>query len=150
MEAWGEVQALRSACGARVWPYAAKPSLPRRREPGWAGVSVAAGQPTQAAVARHWAKDVTLFDGGMAVRTIHTLYRPTAVQLLSSALTQGPQGGPLVAVAEGPQVSVWDVRGAGRGARVAKVSPGPHHGHLFCLAAADDGGLPLIGERCGC
>lgn len=116
------------------------------REPGWAGVAVASGQPSQAAVARHFARDVTLFDGPMAVRTLHTMYRPTAVQLLSTSLAAGPQGGPLVAVAEGPQVSIWDVRGAGRGARVAKLTPGPHHGHLLCLAATEDGSsLPLIG-----
>ena len=81
----------------------------------------------------------------MAVRTLHTTYRPSAVQLLSTSLAQGPQGGPLVAVAEGPQLSIWDVRGAGRGARVARLSPGPHHGHFFCLAASDAGGAPLIG-----
>ncbi|PRW57554.1 hypothetical protein C2E21_3392 [Chlorella sorokiniana] len=115
------------------------------REPGWAGVAVAPGAPSQAAVARHFAKDVTLFDGPMAVRSIHTLYRPTAVQLLSPQLSVGPQGGPLVAVTEGPQLSIWDVRGHGRGARVAKLSPGPHHGHLYCIAASDGGGLPLIG-----
>lgn len=115
------------------------------REPGWAGVAVAPGQPSQAAVARHFARDVTLFDGGMAVRSLHTMYCPTAVQLLSTSLAAGPQGGPLVAVTEGPQLSIWDVRGAGRGARVAKLSPGPHHGHLFCIAASDNNGLPLIG-----
>ncbi|PSC73203.1 hypothetical protein C2E20_3792 [Micractinium conductrix] len=119
------------------------------REPGWAGVAVAPGAPSQAAVARHFAKDVTLFDGGMAVRTLHTTYRPSAVQLLSTSLAQGPQGGPLVAVAEGPQLSIWDVRGAGRGARVARLSPGPHHGHFFCLAASDAGGAPLIGAAGG-
>ena len=97
-------------------------------------------------MARHFAKDVTLFDGPMAVRSIHTLYRPTAVQLLSPQLAVGPQDGPLVAVTEGPQLSIWDVRGHGRGARVAKLSSGPHHGHLYCVAASDDGGLPLIGE----
>lgn len=107
---------------------------------------MAPGAPSQAAVARHFAKDVTLFDGPMAVRSIHTLYRPTAVQLLSPQLAVGPQDGPLVAVTEGPQLSIWDVRGHGRGARVAKLSSGPHHGHLYCVAASDDGGLPLIGE----
>ncbi|EFN57285.1 hypothetical protein CHLNCDRAFT_143873 [Chlorella variabilis] len=115
------------------------------REPGWAGVALAPGQPSQAAVARHFAKDVTLFDGPMAVQTIHTLYRPTAVQLLSTRHVASPGGGPLVAVAEGPQLSIWDVRGSKRGGRVAKLCPGPYHGHLYCIAAADDGGLPLIG-----
>lgn len=122
------------------------PTRRPRREPGWAGVAVAPGQPSQAAVARGFARDVTLFDGPMAVRSLHTMYRPSAVQLLSTSLATGPQGGPLVAVAEGPQVSVWDVRGAGRGARVARLTPGPHHGHLFCLAATEEGsGTPLIG-----
>lgn len=110
---------------------------------------MAASQPSQAAVARHFAKDVTLFDGPMAVRTIHTMYRPTSIQLLSSSLAAGPGGGPLVAVTEGPQLSIWDVRGHGRGARVAKLSPGLHQGHLFCMAAADDGGMPLIGGWVG-
>ena len=121
--------------------------MPACREPGWAGVALAPGQPSQAAVARHFAKDVTLFDGPMAVQTIHTLYRPTAVQLLSTRLVASPGGGPLVAVAEGPQLSIWDVRGSKRGGRVAKLCPGPYHGHLYCIAAADDGGLPLIGAH---
>lgn len=67
-------------------------------------MAVAPGQPSQAAVARHFAKDVTLFDGQVAVRTLHTLYYPTAVQLLSTQLAADTIGGPLVAVAEGPQV----------------------------------------------
>lgn len=109
-------------------------------------MSLAPGQPSQAAVARSFARDVTLFDGALAVQTIHTLYRPNAVQLLSSRMATGPGGGPLVAVAEGHQLSLWDVRGSRRGARVARLGPGPHHGNLFCIAAADDGGPPLIGE----
>lgn len=114
-------------------------------EAGWAGVAVAPGQPSQAAVARHFAKDVTLFDGGIALRTIHTTYPPAAVSLLSSCLAEAPGGGPLVAVAEGPQVSLWDVRGAGRGARVARLTTNsPHHGALYALAVADDGGAPLL------
>jgi hypothetical protein len=111
-------------------------------------VAVAPGQPSQAAVARHFAKDVTLFDGGIALRTIYTTYPPAAVSLLSSCLAEAPGGGPLVAVAEGPQVSLWDVRGAGRGARVARLTTNsPHHGALHALAVADDGGAPLLGER---
>lgn len=48
------------------------------------------------------------------------------------------------------QVSLWDVRGAGRGARVAKLSPGPQHGHFYCLSASDDGVTPLIGVLTHC
>ena len=118
-------------------------------EAGWAGVAVAPGQASQAAVARHFPRDVTLFDGGQAVRTIATLHPPSALQLLSSTLGTGPGGGPLIAVAEGPQVSLWDVRGGGRQARVARLSTGPGGGHLMCIAASDDGGAPLLGGLAG-
>ena len=74
------------------------------REAGWAGVAVAPGQPSQVALARHFPKDVTLFDGPVAVRSIHTMYCPTAVLLLSTQLAADAAGGPLVAVTEGPQV----------------------------------------------
>lgn len=67
-------------------------------------MAVAPEQPSQVALARHFPKDVTLFDGHVIVRTIHTLYCPTAVQLLSTQLAASSIGGPLVAVAEGPQV----------------------------------------------
>ena len=101
--------------------------------------------PTQVAVARHFAKDVTLFDGPLVTRTLHTLYNPNAIELLGSDLAPLPGGGPLVAVAEGPQVSLWDVRASGRGARVARLGPGPHHGALYALAASAGGGQPLLG-----
>ena len=121
-------------------------------EGGWAGVAIAPGQPSQIAIARHFAKDITLFDGPMAVRTIHTLYRPNAVQFLSSDLSSDGSssgGGPLIAAAEGPVVSVWDLRSSGRGARVARLCPNPNAGHFYCLAATSSGsvgGTSLLGS----
>ena len=114
-------------------------------EAGWTGVALAPDQPSQVAIARHFPKDITLFDGPMAVRTIHTTYRPNAVQLLSSNVAVDASGGPLVAVAEGPVVSIWDVRAAGRGARIARLSSSPHSGPFYCLAATSNGGIPLLG-----
>jgi WD40 repeat protein len=114
-------------------------------EAGWTGVALAPDQPSQVAIARHFTKDITLFDGPMAVRTIHTTYRPNAVQLLSSNVATDAEGGPLVAVAEGPVISIWDVRAAGRGARIARLSSSPHSGPFYCLAASSNGGVPLLG-----
>ncbi len=116
---------------------------------GWTGIAMAPDQPSQVAIARHFPKDVTLFDGPIPVRTIHTTYRPNAVQLLSSNVASDATGGPLVAVAEGPILSVWDVRAAGRGARIARLSPAPQAGPLYCLASSSNGGIPLIGAA-GC
>lgn len=114
-------------------------------EAGWAGVALAPGQPTQVAVARHFPKDVTIFDGPLAVRTIHTLYRPNAVRLLPPGLASSVGGAGVVAVAEGPLLSVWDLRAAGRGARVAKLNGGVASGHLYCIAAAEGAATPLLG-----
>lgn len=114
-------------------------------EAGWAGIALAPGQPSQSAIARHFPKDVTLFDGPLPVRTIHTLYRPNAVQLLPTTLTSSAGGGGVLAVAEGPLLSIWDLRVAGRGARVAKLNGGVSSGHLYCIAMSDGSGPPLLG-----
>jgi len=114
-------------------------------EAGWTGVAIAPDQPSQVAIARHFPKDVTLFDGPLPVRTIHTTYRPNAVQLLSSNVATDSNGGPLIAVAEGPVISIWDVRAAGRGARIARLSSNPHAGPFYCLASSSNGGVPLVG-----
>lgn len=114
-------------------------------EAGWTGIALAPDQPSQVAIARHFPKDITLFDGPIPVRTIHTTYRPNAVQLLSSNVATDSEGGPLVAVAEGPVVSIWDIRAAGRGARIARLSSSPHTGPLYCLASSSNGGVPLLG-----
>ncbi|KAG7674469.1 hypothetical protein Ndes2437B_g00735 [Nannochloris sp. 'desiccata'] len=114
-------------------------------EAGWTGVALAPDQPTQVVIARHFPKDITLFDGPMPVRTIHTTYRPNAVQLLSSNVATDAEGGPLVAVAEGPIISIWDVRASGRGARIARLSSSPHTGPFYCLSSSSNGGVPLLG-----
>lgn len=62
------------------------------------------------------------------MRTFHTTYHPTSVQLAGDA-------GNLIIAAEGPQVSVWDARSCGtRGARCARFSPGPHSSHFYTTA----------------
>lgn len=114
-------------------------------EGGWTGVAIAPGQPSQTAIARHFPKDITLFDGPMAVRTIYTMHRPNAVQLLSSDVADAVGGGPLVAAAEGPVISVWDVRASGRGSRVARLCPNPHAGNFYCIAASSGGGPTVLG-----
>lgn len=114
-------------------------------EAGWTGAALAPGQPSQSAIARHFPRDVTLFDGPIPVRSLNTLHRPYAVQLLSSTVASSPAGGPVVVVAEGPTVSVWDVRAWGRGARVARLCGNPYAGHYYCLAASENAGQPVLG-----
>ena len=112
---------------------------------GWAGIAISVGDSSYSAIARHFAKDITLFDGPLAFRTIHTTYTPYSVELLSSSMTGASSNGPVVVVAEGPTVSVWDVRVAGRGARIARMMSSPHAGHLYCTAVSPNSSHALLG-----
>jgi hypothetical protein len=113
-------------------------------EPGWAGAALAPGAPCCAAVARAFARDVTLFDGALPVRTLHTAGRPAAVALLDGAAASGGTAA-LLAVAEGPTVLVFDARAGERGGRVARLAPrGAHGGALLALAAPPAGGGPPL------
>ena len=87
-----------------------------------------------AVIARHFPKDVSVFDGDQLVRTFHTLANPNAVELVD--------GHAVVAVAEGSMVSVYDVRIAERQARVARLQPqgSTASGHYYALAVRDGGG----------
>ena len=112
---------------------------------GWAGIAISSDESRHSAVARHFARDVTVFDGAFPVRTIHTIYTPYSIELLSPSIATGTNGSAVVTVAEGPSLSIWDVRVAGRGARVARMMSSPHAGHLYCTSVLQDSAYPLIG-----
>ena len=131
-----ETQALEWTSFDSYSPEALGTNFNIQAEAGWTGLSISPTSPSRSVLARHFPKDVTLFDGPIPVRTLGTLYRPSAVQLLDApSPTPHPQD-PIIAVAEGPQVSIWDFRVGGRGARVARLSPSPHAGHFYCVASS--------------
>lgn len=112
-------------------------------EGGWTGGVLSQHSRNIAAIARHFPKDVTVFDGTLPVRTLNTLYCPNDLTFLGSDLSpssadQG-DGTPLLAVAEGNVVTIWDLRIAGRGARIHRISTGPYSGHLYTIAAISNG-----------
>jgi WD40 repeat protein len=115
-------------------------------EGGWTGGVVSPYSRNMVAVARHFPKDVTVFDENVPVRTFNTLYCPNDIALLSSggSSPKDGDGTPLVAVAEGNVVTAWDLRIGGRASRVNRLSTGPYSGHLYTIAATG-GGCPLLG-----
>ena len=116
-------------------------------EGGWTGGAVSPYSRNMVAVARHFPKDVTVFDNNVPVRTFNTLYCPNDITLLSSGGSSPKDGDatPLVAVAEGNVVTAWDLRIGGRASRVNRLSTGPYSGHLYSIAATG-GGCPLLGS----
>jgi len=114
-------------------------------EGGWTGGVLSRHSRNIAAIARHFPKDVTVFDENIPVRTFNTLYCPNDVAFLSSDLSSSSTDAtPLLGVAEGNIVTIWDLRIAGRGARVNRFCTGPYAGHIYTIASSDRG-CPLLG-----
>jgi hypothetical protein len=122
--------------------------------PGWAGVCFNHSAPNTVAVARHFAKTLDVFDGDRRVRTMHTLLNPYAVTFVPAnskssgsksggGSKSGEGGGPgegLLAVAEGNQLSLWDVRQSERGGCVRRMTLSNRGQPLYTIAAGTSHG----------
>ena len=81
--------------------YQALPASCSAMEVGWSGVALGQHQPTLAVVARHFRKDLNVFDGDMLVRSISTLQNPTAIRMMEENV---------YLVGEGNKLGVYDLR----------------------------------------
>jgi len=70
-------------------------------EAGWAGVALGRSQPTKAVVARHFPKDLNVFDGDLRARTIRTIQNPTAIRVFDEET---------YLVAETNKLALYDLR----------------------------------------
>ncbi|MCO5612994.1 hypothetical protein L7F22_067267 [Adiantum nelumboides] len=89
-------------------------------EGGWAGLAFVPSQPSLTAVARGLAKSIDLYDKDLHVRTMHTLQYPAAMTFLDKHML-GNGMHSLLAIAEGAQVSIWDLRAHESGGCVQRV-----------------------------
>ena len=103
-----------------------------------AGVSLGERQPTRAAVARHFAKDLSVFDGDVVVRTVRTIQNPTAIELLAEDGTY--------AVAEKSKICVYDFRQGEAGGLAHCL---PVNEMVTCLAKSNNSGQPLVASGIG-
>lgn len=132
--------------------YALEPS-PHTAVSGWAGVCFDHAAPSSVAVARHFAKTVDVYDGDRRVRTMHTLLNPYSVSYVPPTGGipgfKGDGSGPLIAVAEGNTLSLWDVRQAERGGCARRMTLCNRGQPLYAVAvgtsqgAAGGGGLKV-------
>lgn len=115
-------------------------------ELGWTGAAVSPWSMGTVAVARHFPRDVTVFDHNVPIRECNTLYPPNDLLLMSPDMTTDGDRTPILAVAEGPDVCIWDLRVAGRGGRIARLMPGAFSGQLYTIAASSrNSGCPVLG-----
>jgi hypothetical protein len=146
---------------------------------GWSGACFDSfGDARVVAVASHHAKTVNVYDGEALVRTLRTPLRPSAARFVvggggggggggSTGRTAGVETDPAfvrddgtdvpsnaIAVVEGNQVSLWDVRQGERGGCVGRLTLCPRGQPLLALASGasrgeDRGGsgIALPGKR---
>jgi len=82
------------------------------REGGWAGAAFSHAHPSMLACARSCARDITLFDGAVRQRTLHTVTQPYALAFLGEG-HDCSGGGDVLAATEGHVVSDTIVRVVG-------------------------------------
>ena len=100
-----------------------EPAGPGTSVPGWAGAAFDRdGDGGVLAVARHFDKAVDVYENGKRARTLRTTLCPRAVSFARDPNRRGgirtgssADGPPLLAVAEGNHVSLWDVRAREKG-----------------------------------
>eukprot|EP00890_Picochlorum_soloecismus_P002437 jgi/Picsp_1/3194/NSC_06034-R1_hypothetical protein CHLNCDRAFT_143873 [Chlorella variabilis] len=115
-------------------------------ELGWTGAAVSPWSMGIVAIARHFPRDVTVFDHNVPIRECNTLYPPNDLLLMSPDMSTDGDRTPILAVAEGPDVCIWDLRVAGRGGRIARLMPGAFSGQLYTIAASSRySGCPVLG-----
>lgn len=121
--------------------YTAGPRDAGVGEGWWAGIVFNRNVPSLAAVGRGFAKAVDVYDKDMHVRTLRTLQHPTCLTFL-----QGPlfDSGTILAVTEGPQLSIWDLRQAERGGCVQRML-GAFTGDSLNAIACSSEGLVAVG-----
>ncbi|KAI3736637.1 hypothetical protein L2E82_26565 [Cichorium intybus] len=85
-------------------------------EGGWAGLCFSPSQWSTTAVAHSFGKTIDVFDQDLHLRTFRTLWYPTAVDFLQSGNESS-----ILAVTEGCQLSIWDLRIKENGGCVQRI-----------------------------
>ncbi|CAL1363082.1 unnamed protein product [Linum trigynum] len=77
-------------------------------EGGWAGLCFSPTQLLTAAVAREFCKTVDVYDQDIHLQTLHTLWYPSSLNYIQGL--SNDEGSSILAVTEGCQLSIWDLR----------------------------------------
>ncbi|KAF8024934.1 hypothetical protein BT93_F1932 [Corymbia citriodora subsp. variegata] len=89
-------------------------------EGSWAGLCFSPNQWSMAAVARSFCKSIDMYDQDMHLRTLRTLWYPSSLNFIEN-MSNG-NGSFILAVAEGSQLSIWDLRMKENGGCLHRIS----------------------------
>ncbi|XP_039121864.1 uncharacterized protein LOC120258500 [Dioscorea cayenensis subsp. rotundata] len=100
--------------------YSVLPKDSGAGEGSWSGVCFSPIHWSTAAVARSFCKSIDIYDQDIHIRSLHTLWYPAALSFLGSSIT-GDGSSSVVAVAEGSQLTIWDLRTNHNGGCVQRI-----------------------------
>ncbi|PKI55614.1 uncharacterized protein LOC116189859 isoform X1 [Punica granatum] len=78
-------------------------------EGSWAGVCFSPSHWSMAAVARSFSKSIDIYDQDIHLRTLRTLWYPSSLNFVQNLGSNGG-GNSILAVTEGCQLTIWDLR----------------------------------------
>ncbi|PSS00061.1 CCR4-associated factor like [Actinidia chinensis var. chinensis] len=88
-------------------------------EGGWAGICFSPSQWCMAAVARSFCKSIDVYDQDIHLQTIRTLWYPSSLCFMQTLCSGNDSS--LLAVTEGCQLSIWDLRMKENGGCVHRI-----------------------------
>ncbi|KAJ1286373.1 hypothetical protein BS78_03G348600 [Paspalum vaginatum] len=90
-------------------------------EGSWAGICFSPMQQSTVAVARQLCKSIDVYDQDIHVRSLRTLLYPSSLSFVR-CLPQVNESSSLLAIAEGSQLSIWDLRMSNNGGCAQRIS----------------------------
>ncbi|XP_078181798.1 uncharacterized protein LOC144575506 [Carex rostrata] len=113
-------------------------------EASWAGASFSPIHWSTVAVARSFCKSIDVYDQDIPIRSFRTLWYPNSLAFMGNS-TQMNGSSPLLAVAEGSQLSIWDLRANKNGGCVQRIysSVGDM---IYAVCASPSGSIAIGGS----
>lgn len=106
-------------------------------EGSWAGLCFGPTQQSTVAVARELCKSIDVYDQDIHLRSLRTLWYPSSVTFIQK-FPQGSESSSMLGIAEGSQLSLWDLRMNHNGGCVQRIS-GPVGGTIYSICSSPSG-----------
>lgn len=111
-------------------------------EGSWAGLCFSPTQWSMAAVAHSFGKSVNVYDQDIHLRTFRTLWYPTSLSFITNLYSGN--GSSILAVTEGCQLAIWDLRLKENGGCVQRVT-GSVGDILYAVCNSSNGNIAVGG-----
>ncbi|KAJ3677905.1 hypothetical protein LUZ60_001708 [Juncus effusus] len=90
-------------------------------EGSWAGLTFSPINQSTVAVARSFCKSIDVYDQDIPIRSFRTLWYPNSLSFIGDS-NQVNGSSPLLSIAEGSQLSMWDLRSSNNGGCIKRMS----------------------------